>query len=457
MTAPLADQLARLGLSAPAAAVAIRRAEQTETAFRRRAGDPGRARRWWVPGRIEVLGKHTDYGGGRSLLCAVERGFHVVAAPRADAVVQIIDASTGAPVSLRIDAELPARAGHWTDYPISVLRRVARDFPEARTGMDIAIRSSLPSASGLSSSSALVIAIFLPLAAFNRLDEAPRWREALPTPEALAGYLGAVENGRTFGTFGGDRGVGTLGGSEDHTAILCCRPGTVSQYRFLPVTAEAQVKLPAGWIFAIASSGAHAPKGGAVQEHYNALSRQLAAILERWNATGRHDVSLLDAMQREPAAFEELAASLERTGPPALAARLRQFATECGEIIPGVVDALRNADNDGVGALVDRSQQLAESVLGNQIAETVHLARTARRHGALAASAFGAGFGGSVWALVREDEAGEFLDLWRTEYRAAFPARRNRSEFFLSRPGPGATELDDRAGPGDRIAAPGRP
>ncbi len=454
MSRTVADDVASLGLSKTAAAMALRRATQTETAFRRQAGDPSRAMSWWVPGRIEVLGKHTDYGGGRSLLCAVERGFHVLAAPRADRVVQIIDASSGTPVPLRLDRDLPARPGHWTDYPVSVLRRVARDFPDADVGMDIAIRSSLPSASGLSSSSALVIGVFLPLAAFNNLDQTAPWRAALTSAESLAGYLGAVENGRVFGPFGGDRGVGTLGGSEDHTAILCCRPGMLSQYRFLPVTAETAVALPRGWIFAIASSGVHAPKGGAVQERYNNLSRQLATILDRWNAeTARDDVSLLDALQSDDDARDRLVAALEHAGQGALVERLGQFADECRTIIPGVVAALHTGDIATVGALVDRSQQLAEKTLLNQIAETVHLARSARRHGAAAASAFGAGFGGSVWALVAEGTAPAFLEQWRTDYRSAFPARRDRAEFFLSRPGPGASPL----GGGFQPREPGTP
>src|SRR5690349_17109863 len=44
--------------------------------------DASDATAWWVPGRIEFLGKHTDYAGGRSLLCAAERGFAVVSVPR---------------------------------------------------------------------------------------------------------------------------------------------------------------------------------------------------------------------------------------------------------------------------------------------------------------------------------------------------------------------------------------
>jgi galactokinase len=436
------DGVRSLGLSPAAERIALRRARQVAMRFASRIGDPATGTAWWVPGRIEVLGKHTDYGGGRSLLCAVERGFHVLASPRRDATVRIIDASTGVAVPLTLSPDLAPQPGQWTDYPISVLRRVARDFPHARTGMDIVIRSSLPSASGLSSSSALVIATFLPLAKWNQLDQTDAWRSALPSREALAGYLGAVENGRAFGRFAADHGVGTHGGSEDHTAILCCAPGQLAQYRFLPVTHEATVPLPPEWIFAIASSGAHAAKGGGARARYNELSLQLSAILDRWNRdTDRHDASLLDAIGSAPDASTHLEHSLRRTGDTTLLERLLQFRAECDDIIPAVVAALRDGDPAALGPLVDRSQALAESTLRNQIAETVHLARTARASGAVAASAFGAGFGGSVWALVRGNGAEEFIEQWRADYRRAYPERRTRSEFFLSRPGPGAREL----------------
>ena len=56
-----------------------------------RALGDGARMRWFVPGRIEVLGKHTDYAGGRSLLCAVERGFCVTAVPRDDDVMRVVD------------------------------------------------------------------------------------------------------------------------------------------------------------------------------------------------------------------------------------------------------------------------------------------------------------------------------------------------------------------------------
>ena len=94
---------------------------------------------------------------------------------------------------------------------------------------------------------------------------------------------------------------------------------------------------------------------------------------------------------------------------------------ESRTIVPGAGDALRDGDLTRFGALVDRSQEAAGAWLGNQVPETACLAREARRLGAAAASAFGAGFGGSVWALVAEDACGEFLRGVASRLRARAP------------------------------------
>jgi galactokinase len=67
------------------------------------------------------------------------------------------------------------------------------------------------------------------------------------------------------------------------------------------------------------------------------------------------------------------------------------------------------------------------------------LARSARALGARASSAFGAGFGGSVWALVAEAESDAFTKRWAETYRRDFPAAAPRAVFFTTRPGPAAT------------------
>ena len=111
---------------------------------------------------------------------------------------------------------------------------------------------------------------------------------------------------------------------------------------------------------------------------------------------------------------------------------------ESGEIIPEAGDALAGGDLRAFGRLVDQSQQAAEQLLGNQVPETAFLAAAARRLGAAAASAFGAGFGGSVWALVEADRADGFLAAWADAYRADFPQHAPLASFFLTGAGPAA-------------------
>src|SRR5438093_10770078 len=71
-------------------------------------------RAFHVPGRIEVLGKHTDYAGGRSLLCAVERGFVIAVGPRADSVIRIANADDGSTHSS--DAAATGDSQGWWRY-----------------------------------------------------------------------------------------------------------------------------------------------------------------------------------------------------------------------------------------------------------------------------------------------------------------------------------------------------
>jgi galactokinase len=444
----LAARLLQAGLSA---AEADRKARLFELAEQRLASFPGRRSlgesRWFVPGRIEVLGKHTDYAGGRSLLCAVERGFCVVARPRADAVVRIADAVLGLETRLALSEIRDAGdVGGWTVYPATVVRRIARDFPGALSGADVAFASDLPRSAGLSSSSALVVAVFAALAAANALEEREEYKASLRRPEDLAGYLGAVENGLSFGPFAGNRGVGTFGGSEDHTAILCCRAGRLAQYAFRPVRFERDVALPPGWTLVIGASGVAAEKAGAARDSYNRLSLAAAAVFELWRESGGTGETLGDAV-RKPGAPERMREVLTASSHPHFSARelldrFEQFVEESEVLVPAAVDALARSDARAFGGVVARSQAGAERLLRNQIPETIGLVASARSLGAIAASAFGAGFGGSVWALVPAGEADRFRASWEGDYRRRFPDAAASSELFVTRPGPGLVQLE---------------
>lgn len=436
---PLVDELIAAGLSVGAAETRAAMFERAESALRAVGGEP--RHRVHVPGRIEVLGKHTDYAGGRSLLAAVERGFCVVSAPRADDTVRLIAVDRGEEVFLSFDpgAATPA-APSWAIYPAVVARRLGRDFKRPLHGADIAFASDLPPSSGLSSSSALLIATFEALSLANGLYERDDFRAALPGPLDVAAYLGSVESGRPFRAFGGEAGVGTSGGSQDHTAILASEAGRVIQVGYAPPRIEGSAALPRDTIFVIAVSGVAAEKTAGARESYNRAAALSAALLDLWRSiTARADPTLFEAVTSSREASGRLREAIQSGaakgfGRADLEARLDQFVDETLVLIPAAFDALAAGDLEGFGRAVDRSQRGAEIGLGNQIRETVDLARMARSLGAHAASAFGAGFGGSVWALVSRAEAGSFQAAWERAYRARHD--RASARFFATEAGP---------------------
>lgn len=402
---------------------------------------------FFVPGRIEILGKHTDYAGGRSIIAAAEKALCVVAAKLQDTTIRILDSATGEQVEFKISDNPNPQPGHWANYPMTVARRLAKNFPGRLCGAEIAFAGDLPPAAGMASSSAMIVGFFLALSAFNDLTSREEYHNNISSSTDLAAYLATVENGQTFGTLAGDKGVGTFGGSEDHTAILCCQANILSQYSYHPVRLERTVKFPSGHVFVIASSGVVAEKTGAAMEKYNRASMLCQRAVRIWNkATGRSDPHLAAAIASSPDAPDRLRnvlqqASDKQFGSEELLKRLEHFLAESEQIVPAAGTALAAGDLAEFDRQVTRSQQLAETLLGNQVPETVFLARCARDLGAIAASAFGAGFGGSVWALTKADGAKQFIEKWSALYKRQFPTPAANAVFLLTHPGPAAFEL----------------
>jgi galactokinase len=142
--------------------------------------------------------------------------------------------------------------------------------------------------------------------------------------------------------------------------------------------------------------------------------------------------------------LRQIVSDAETSEVDVLRQRLDHFLLENDRLVPNAVRALSAGKIASFGRVADESQRAAEDLLGNQIPETHLLAGLARQLGAAAASAFGAGFGGSVWALVETADAAAFAERWHEAYRTA--ARSPASEtgvFFASPPGPPAADFDD--------------
>jgi galactokinase len=382
----------------------------------------------------------------------VERGIAIVARPHAERTLVVRDAKRREAISLPFDVASQGSVP-WAVYPRTVLRRLVHNFGDLVQGCDIALASNLPAASGVSSSSALTVGLTVVLATLSGLPAHADWQSALYDRVQLAGYVGALENGADFGVLRGERGVGTMGGAQDQTAILCCAPGQLDVFGWAPVRHERSVTWPSDYTFVIGVSGIVATKTGGARERYNRVARTAHRLVDSWNsAQGGHARTLFDAFMEAgggdgadapPSALLASAragADAEFTV-DALEARLQQFHDETFRLVPQAAEALATGDLHAFGARVAESQAGAERALANQIPATIALVALANELGAVASSAFGAGFGGSVWAMVRTDEAEQFAARWRDRYVRGRSGHTARTHFFVTAPSAPAFEV----------------
>lgn len=222
--------------------------------------------------------------------------------------------------------------------------------------------------------------------------------------------------------------------------MVCSDDGRLGQFRFCPIRLERRVPFPEDMSFVVIVSGVAAEKTGAARDLYNAASLATREIVSRWNSnTGRHDAVIGDVLAVDPDAEKLYEVVRDRED---LTRRLDHFLTESEKIIPEASKALSCGDLEEFGRMAQESQRVAEDLLGNQVPQTAALARIAHDLGAVGSTSFGAGFGGSVWALVPSAESKEFAEKWIASYRDEYPEEASQAMTVVARPGPSARRLD---------------
>jgi galactokinase len=334
------------------------------------------AKAFFVPGRIEVMGKHTDYAGGRSLLAATSKAFCVVTTEREDAQCRFFSTAPGADeVTLPMSADLePRQGGHWTNYPGTALRRLSANFP-GLLGVDVSIACDIPAASGMSTSSAIICAVFLAVDARNDLRSRPEFKANITSEEELWEYLGCNENGQSFKGLVGDKGVGTFGGSEDHTAIMSCGAGALNMFSYCPTRREAVVAWPEGLQFVIGVSGQVAEKTGDKMQDYNdasLLAREATRVYSEATKAASpfpHLAAVCESVGNDAAAIRGAISAHFAAGGGAqfteeqLQVRFTQFFEESEQLVGAVAAALAAQDWAAFASAVARSQELTTTHL----------------------------------------------------------------------------------------------
>lgn len=127
--------------------------------FKKLYGADGEIRTYFAPGRVNLIGEHTDYNGGHVFPCALTLGTYAVARKREDRKLRFYSQnfqSLGI-IETSLDDLVPSKKAGWTNYPKGVMWAFEKRGYKLSSGLDIAICGDIPNGSGLSSSASLEV------------------------------------------------------------------------------------------------------------------------------------------------------------------------------------------------------------------------------------------------------------------------------------------------------------
>ena len=387
-----ADPTSHLPAEPPLAAELAR---QFRERFAGDFGEPSIARRVFAraPGRVNLIGEHTDYSEGLVLPCAIDRYTWALAARRADSRVRVwtreldqtaeFDAAPGG---------REGREGDWTDYVRAVfVSLAARVTPVG--GLDLALASNLPAESGLSSSAALGVAVVTAIDGLFELglDAQERARIVHRGENEFVGVgCGILDQ---FASALGRRG---------HALRIDCR---TQQVRAVP--------LPEGLRILIAHSGvtralARGDYRDRVVECERALQAARAAGIAGPRVTALRDLALSDL------------AALESALDPVLFRRVRHVVSENARV-DSFCAALSAGDEDRLGALLAEGQRSLREDFEVSTPELDALCDIANaQRGVVGSRLTGAGFGGCTVHLITSAFGSGESDALRKQFAERF-------------------------------------
>ncbi len=341
--------------------------------FRRRFGRS--ARLFLAPGRVNLIGEHTDYNDGFVLPLAIDRCTVVAAAPRADRIVRAWSAAMNAEVLVNLQDPPRARRGTFGDF-VEGMARILEETGARLGGADLFIESDVPSGAGVSSSAALEIAVGLSLLAVSGETLAPE-KLALAGQRAEHEYVGT-----NCGIM--DQLVVALG-RRGHALLLDCRS---LDHELLPLDEARAVLLVSDTRVKheLASSG------------YNQRRRECerAVTLLQAELPGIH--ALRDVSAEDLLVHEHLLPEPERR-------RARHVVHENARTLLAA-DALRRHDLAALGALMFASHRSLRDDYEVSVPELDCLVEAAAScSGVYGARMTGGGFGGCTLTLVAPEHA----------------------------------------------------
>ncbi|MFF5013486.1 galactokinase [Streptomyces sp. NPDC001165] len=363
---------------------------------------------WAAPGRVNLIGEHTDYNDGFVMPFALPHQATAAVSRRTDGVLRLHSADVqGGVVELRLDSLAPQSDPNWTAYPAGVVWAL-REAGHPVTGADVHLSSTVPTGAGLSSSASLEVVIALALADLYDLG-LQRWQLARLCQRAENVYVGAPT------------------GIMDQTASACCESGHAL---FLDTRDLSQQQIP----FDLAAEGLrllvvdtqvkHAHSGGEYGKRRAGCEKGAA---------------LLGVNALRDIAYADLDAALARLGDEEEIVRLVRHVVTEDQRVERVVSLLRAGETRAIGPVLTEGHASLRDDFRISCPELDMVVDTALANGALGARMTGGGFGGSAIVLA---EATDVDTLTKAVEEAFTVAGFTAPRVFEAVPSAGARRVD---------------
>jgi len=329
-----------------------------------------------APGRVNLIGEHTDYNDGFVMPAALNLHTYVAVGPRADRLLRVYSENLDEACDLDLDSIRPGKSGHWSDYVRGVAGVLETSGYKLR-GADLAIASEVPLGSGLSSSAALEVSTAWALLCNSEIDVD---RNAIPQmcqqaehlyPETKCGIM--------------DQFI-SCHGRAGHALMLDCRS---LDFQLLPVPSQVRLMVCNTMVRHEHASGGYNARRRECEEGLQMLTQVLTGI------RALRDVTV-----------DELEQHRHRLS-PVIYRRVRHVVTE-NERVKMAASALQAADIAKLGKLMaDSHRSLRDDyeVSTPELDLMVALARD--QNNVYGARMTGGGFGGCTVNLVHSDRAEE--------------------------------------------------
>ena len=350
----------------------------------------GTPRLFRAPGRVNLIGEHTDYNEGYVLPTAIDKETIAGARIRSDRTVAVYACEKNESVTFDLDGPGEKRRGSWVDYVEGAIRCVDERV-RLQYGAEIVISSSIPIGSGLSSSAALEVSVALAMAELNQIDISSE-DIAFAAQKAEHEYVGTRSG--IMDQFA------SVFGKEGNAVLIDCRS---FDRTFVPLN------LGDASIIVCDTGVRHTLAGGEYNRRREECDQAVAILAEHLP----HIKSLRDVSEKD---LEEFAGYLTEK----LQKRGRHVVLENARVLDAV-ETMRDGDLDRTGQLMYDSHASLRDLYEVSCAELDFLVDTARNcDGVYGSRMTGGGFGGCTVSLVENDSVDAFRAIILETYNSEF-------------------------------------